>query len=43
MKIYLVLEKQWAHGYCHIGFPKSCYDGKHANVSDVSRWMEVKR
>ena len=23
--------------------PKSCYDGKHANVSDVSRWVEVKR
>ena len=20
-----------------------CYDGKHANVSDVSRWVEVKR
>ena len=19
-----------------------CYDGKHANVSDVSRWVEVK-
>ena len=38
----LVLEKQWAHGYCNIGFPKSCYDGKHANVSDVSRWVEVK-
>ena len=39
----LVLEKQWAHGCCHIGFPKSCYDGKHANVSDVSRWVGVKR
>ena len=38
----LVLEKQWAHGCCHIGFPKSCYDGKHANVSDVSRWVEEK-
>ena len=38
----LVLEKQWVHGCCHIGFPKSCYDGKHANVSDVSRWGEVK-
>ena len=37
-----VLEKQWAHGCCHIGFPKSCYDGKHANVSDVGRWVEVK-
>ena len=33
----LVLEKQWAHGCDHIGFPKSCYDGKHANVSDVRR------
>ena len=43
VKIYRVLEKQWAHGCCHIGFPKSCYDGKHANVSDVSRWVEVKR
>ena len=43
MKIYLVLEKQWAHGCCHIGFPKSCYDGKHASVSDVSRWVEVKK
>ena len=30
----LVLEKQWAHG--------CCYDGKHANLSDVSRWVEVK-
>ena len=39
----LVLEKQWAHGCCHIGFPKSWYDGKHAKVSDVSRWLEVKR
>ena len=39
----LVLEKQWAHGCCHIGFPKSCYDGKHAKVSGVSRWVEVKR
>ena len=39
----LVLEKQsWVHGCCHISFPKSCYDGKHANVSDVSRWGEVK-
>ena len=38
----LVLEKQWAHGCCHIGFPKSCYDGKHAEVSGVSRWVEVK-
>ena len=37
----LVLEKQWAHGCCHIGFPKSCYDGKHARVSGVSRWVEV--
>ena len=36
-----VLEKQWSHGCCHIGFPKSCYDGKHADVSDVSRWVEV--
>ena len=43
VKIYRVLEKQWAHGCCHIGFPKSCYDGKHANVSDVSRWVEVKK
>ena len=43
MKIYRVLEKQWVHGCCHIGFPKSCYDGKHADVSDVSRWVEVKR
>ena len=34
----LVLEKQWAHGCGHIGFPKSCYDDKHANVvSDVRR------
>ena len=39
----LVLEKQWAHGCCHIGFPKICYDGKHAKVSGVSRWVEVKR
>ena len=39
----LVLEKQWAHGCCHIGFPKSCYDGKHAKVSGVSRWVEVKK
>ena len=39
----LVLEKQWAHGCCHIGFPKSCYDGKHAKVSGVSRWVEVER
>ena len=31
------LEKQWVHGCCHIGFPRSCYDGKHANVSSVSR------
>ena len=38
----LVLEKQWAHDYCHIGFPKSCYDSKHAEVSGVSRWVEVK-
>ena len=38
-----VLEKQWAHGCCHIGFPKGCYDGKHAEVSGVSRWVEVKR
>ena len=37
----LVLEKQWAHGCCHIGFLKSWYDGKHANVSDVSRWVKV--
>ena len=43
VKIYQVLEKQWAHGCCHIGFCKSCYDGKHANVSDVSRWVEVKK
>ena len=43
VKICRVLEKQWAHGCGHIGFPKSCYDGKHANVSDVSRWVEVKR
>ena len=39
----LVLEKRWAHGCCHIGFPKSCYDGKHAKVSGVSSWVEVKR
>ena len=39
----LVLEKQWAHGCCHISFPKSCYDGKHAKVSGVSGWVEVKR
>ena len=39
----LVLEKQWAHGCCRIGFPKSCHDGKHAKVSGVSRWVEVKR
>ena len=39
----LALEKQWAHGCCHIGFPKSCYDGKHAKVSGVSRRVEVKR
>ena len=38
----LVLEKQWAHGCCHISFPKSCYDGKHAKVSGVSRWVEEK-
>ena len=38
----LVLEKQWAYGCCHIGFPKSCYDGKRAKVSGVSRWVEVK-
>ena len=38
VKIYRVLEKQWAHGCRHIGFLKSCYGGKHANVSDV---MEV--
>ena len=43
VKLYQVSEKEWAHGCCHIGFPKSCYDGKHANVSDVSRWVEVKR
>ena len=39
----LILEKQWAHGCCHIGFPKSCYDGKHARVGGVSRWVEVKK
>ena len=39
----LVLEKQWAHGCCHIGFHKSRHDGKHAKVSGVSRWVEVKR
>ena len=38
----LVLEKQWSHGCYHISFPKSCYDGKHAKVSGVSRWVEVK-
>ena len=37
----LVLEKQWAHGCCHICFPKSCYDGKHAKVSGVTMWVEV--
>ena len=42
-EIVLVLEKQWAHGCCHIGFPESWYDGKHANVSGVSRWVEVKK
>ena len=42
VKIYRVLENQCLHGCCHIGLPKSCYDGKHANVSDVSRWVEVK-
>ena len=41
-KNVLVLEKQWSHGCCHISFPKSCYDGKHAKVSGVSRWVEVK-
>ena len=35
----LVLEKQWAHGCCHISFPKSWYDGKLAKVSGVSRWV----
>ena len=30
-------ETKWAHGCGHIGFPKSCYDGKHANVSGVRR------
>ena len=39
----LVLEKPWTHGCCHISFPKSCYDGKHAKVSGVSMWVEVKR
>ena len=39
----LVLEKQWSHGCCHISFPKSWYDGKHAKVRGVSRWVEVKR
>ena len=39
----LVLEKRWSHGCCHISFPKSCYDGKHAKVSGVSRWVEVKK
>ena len=37
VKICQVLEKQQADGCCHIGFPKSCYDGKQAHVSDVSR------
>ena len=32
VKIYRVLEKQWAQGCCHIGFPKRCSDGKHASV-----------
>ena len=32
-----------AHGCWHISFPKSCYEGKHAKVSGVSRWVEVKR
>ena len=35
----LVLEKQWAHRCCHISFPKSCYDGRHAEVSGVSRCL----
>ena len=39
----LVLEKQWSHGCGHISFPKSSYDGKHAKVRGVSRWVEVKR
>ena len=39
----LVLEKQWSHGCCHISFPKSWYDGKHAKVRGVSRWVEVKK
>ena len=39
----LVLEKQWTHGCCHISFPKSGYDGKHAKVSGVSMWVEVKK
>ena len=34
---YTGFREQWAHGCCHISFPKSCYDGKHANVSGVSR------
>ena len=36
----LVLEKQWSHGCCHISFPKSWYDGKHAKVRGVSRWVD---
>ena len=39
----LVLEKQGAHGCCHISFPKSWYGGKHAKVSGVSGWVEVER
>ena len=42
-EILLVLEKRRSHGCCHISFPKSWYDGKHAKVRGVSRWVEVKR
>ena len=38
----LVLEKQWSHGCCHISFPKSCYEGKHAKVRGVSKWVNTK-
>ena len=43
VKIYRVLEKQWRMVPVISASPKSWYDCKHANVSDVSRWVEVKR
>ena len=36
-KNLLGFRETMAHGCCHIGFPKSCYDGKHADVRDVNR------